>query len=268
MANPVLTQKRFEAEADEGGIEAGWALPDELADPARRAQPPIVGDRKLMTTGGVFTATAVLLVILLGFGWVGWNQVEVTGTDATIPGWTFGVMIGALGVALVTIFVPKAARFTAPVYAGAMGVVVGAISKVYEVEFDGIVLQAVGLTVAVFGIMLFLYASRIIVVTRRLMMGIVAATAAVFLVYVVNIILSLFGSSVPYMHDTGPVGIIFSLVIVGIAAFNFLIDFYFVERAVAAGAPSYMEWYAAFGLTVTLIWLYLELLRLLSKIRS
>ena len=148
------------------------------------------------------------------------------------------------------------------------GVVVGAISKVYEVEFDGIVLQAVGLTVAVFGIMLFLYASRIIKVTERMVMGIVAATAAIFLVYLVNIVLHLFGGGVPFIHDTGPVGIIISLVIVGVAAFNFLIDFYFVERAVAAGAPRYMEWYAAFGLTVTLIWLYLEILRLLAKIRS
>ena len=144
-----------------------------------------------------------------------------------------------------------------------------AISHLFEVQYEGIVLQAVGLTIGVFAMMLFLFATRIIKVTDKLRTGIIAATGRRLpRLHGVDPAANLFGANVPFIHDAGPVGILFSLVVVGIAAFNLLLDFDFVERGVAAGAPRYMEWYAAFGLLVTLVWLYLELLRLLAKLRS
>ena len=143
----------------------------------------------------------------------------------------------------------------------------GAISHVYEAQWNGIVLQAVGLTVGVLSILLFLYATRVIKVTDKLRTGIIAATGAVFVVYLIAMVLSLFGVHVSFLNDGGPVAILFSLVIVGIAAMNLVLDFDFIERGAAAGAPKYMEWFGAFGLLVTLVWLYLELLRLLGNLR-
>jgi uncharacterized YccA/Bax inhibitor family protein len=201
-------------------------------------------------------------------GWFGWASVEASPEQVRVPGWVFPVMLGGLGIAILTIFKPKWARFTAPVYAVAEGLLLGAVSRLYEFEFDGIVLQAVGLTIGVFALLLFLYATRIIEVTENLRMGIVAATGAVLVVYVVSLVLRLFGADIPFIHDAGPVGILFSLVVVVIAALNLVLDFDFVERGAAAGAPRYMEWYGAFGLLITLVWLYLELLRLLAKLRS
>jgi uncharacterized YccA/Bax inhibitor family protein len=186
----------------------------------------------------------------------------------SMPGWLLPVLLGGLGVAVLTIFKPKLARFTAPAYALLEGALLGAISALFNTAYDGIVLQAVALTVGVFAIMLFLFATKVIRVTDKLRMGIVAATGAVALVYLANILLSLFDASVPFLHDSGPVGIGISLLIVGVAAFNLLLDFDFVERGVAAGAPKHVEWYAAFGLLVTIIWLYLELLRLLAKLQG
>ena len=198
----------------------------------------------------------------------GWNSVDATAETVSMPGWLPLVLFGGLGVAILTIFKPTLARFTSPVYALLEGALLGAISALYNTSYDGIVVQAVGLTIGVFAVMLFLFATRVIRVTDKLRMGIVAATGAIMLVYVVNMVLSLFGASVPFLHDTGAMGIGISLVIVGVAAFNLLLDFDMVERGVEMGAPKHMEWYAAFGLLVTIIWLYLELLRLLSKLQS
>ncbi len=150
----------------------------------------------------------------------------------------------------------------------AEGIFVGAISKAYEVEFEGIVLQAVGLTIGVFLMMLVLYATGRIRVTPRFRLGVIAATGGILLVYLVSFVLSLFGSGVPYIHGNGLVGIGFSVVVVVIAALNLTLDFDFIDKAEQAGAPKYMEWFAALGLVVTLVWLYLEILRLLAKLRS
>jgi uncharacterized YccA/Bax inhibitor family protein len=169
---------------------------------------------------------------------------------------------------MVTCFKPNLARITGPIYALLQGVVLGAISGLYNAAWDGIVLQAVSLTIGVFFTMLFLYGTRIIKVTDKLRMGIVAATGAVFLVYLANAVFRLFGGHLPYLHDTSAIGIAISVVIVGVAAFNLLLDFDFVERGTAAGAPAKMEWYAAFGLLVTIVWLYLELLRLLAILQG
>jgi uncharacterized YccA/Bax inhibitor family protein len=192
--------------------------------------------------------------------------------------WMLGGLVVGLILALITIFKPKAAPFTAPIYALAEGLFLGAVSAFYEASyghangqstaFSGIVVQAVGLTLSVLALMLTLYATRIIRVTPKLAAGIIAATGAVFLVYVASFVLSFFGVAIPYLHSSGPIGIGISVVIVGIAAFNLLLDFDLIERGAQQGAPKYMEWYAGFALLVTLVWLYLEILRLLAKLRS
>ena len=261
-SNPALSDKVFEE-------SAGWAagieqLEDTYAGPSY--QPPARTD--VMTTGGTVWATAALLVLVVAAGVFGWNSVDATAESVSLPGWLFPVVLGGLGVAILTIFKPNLARFTAPVYALLEGAFLGAISAAYNTAYDGIVVQAVGLTIGVFAVMLFLYGTRVIKVTDKLRMGIVAATGAIFLVYMVNMVLSFFDAEVPFLHDTGAMGIGISLLIVGVAAFNLLLDFDFIERGVAAGAPKKMEWYAAFGLLVTIVWLYLELLRLLSKLQG
>ena len=255
-SNPALNDSTFEKAAQE------WAPPT--------GQPHEIDASDRMTFGGTLTATAVLLVLLVAAGAVGWMSVDRPTNEfdtLSIPGWFWLPLLGGLGVAFLTVFKPHLARFTAPLYAVLQGLVVGTISAIYDYQFSGIVLQAVGLTIGVIGIMLFLYATRIIKVTEKLRMGIVAATGAVFLIYIVSMIANLFGADVPYIHDNGLIGIGFSLAVVGIAAFNLLLDFDLIEAGVAKGAPSYMEWYASFGLLVTIVWLYLEMLRLLSKIR-
>ncbi len=134
--------------------------------------------------------------------------------------------------------------------------------------YPGIAFNAMALTLAVLLVMLSLYTSRIIPVTNKLRMGIVAATGAIFLTYLVSWVLMMFGVSIPLIHGSGTIGIIFSLVVVGVAAFNLLLDFDFIERGAQSGAPKSMEWYGAFGLLVTLVWLYISLLRLLAKLQG
>ncbi len=268
--NPALNDKIFEREtraAQAGAIGVDSRPPvDDTVSPWTPTRPP--AGYQAMTIGGTVSATAVLLVILLMGGGIGWSQVKtIDGEVSSIPGWLIIGLIGALGVAILTIFKPKLARFTSPVYALLEGLVLGAISHVYEAQWNGIVVQAVGLTVAVLSILLFLYATRVIKVTDKLRTGIIAATGAVFVVYLIAIVLRLFGVNVGFLNDGGPVAIIFSLIVVGIAAMNLVLDFDFIERGAAAGAPKYMEWFGAFGLLVTLVWLYLELLRLLGNIR-
>jgi len=256
-ANPALSEKAFEQAV------ADWAPPS--------GTPVEFGGREAtMTVRGTIWAAAALLAVLVVTAAFGWNSVErgLEGQPIAFPGWLLLAMLGGLGVAMVTIFKPTLARFTAPVYAAVQGLVLGAISAVYDAAFEGIVVQAVMLTFGVMAVMLFLFATRIIKVTDKLRMGIVAATAAIFLVYLVSIVISLFGGTAPFIHDSGAVGILFSLAVVGVAAFNFLLDFDLIERGSELGAPRYMEWYAAFGLLVTLIWLYLEMLRLLGKLRN
>jgi uncharacterized YccA/Bax inhibitor family protein len=299
-SNPALNDKIFEREIRNSYAGAGYpAAPPTQAPPGWQQPgygaggpvppaPDLVSpwtpqgpggpqfDR--MRMGGVLSASAVLLTLFLAAGWFGYSSVEVqTLTDAngnevrgdvSIPAWLLVSWIVGLGLAFLTIFKPKFARVTAPLYALAQGLLVGAITHLYEIQSDGIAIQAVGLTAGVFAMMLFLFATRIIKVTDKLRTGIVAATGAVCVVYLISIVASLFGAEVPFLHESSLIGIGISLVIVGVAAANLLLDFDFIERGIQAGAPRYMEWYAAFGLMMTLIWLYLELLRLLSKLRS
>ena len=263
-SNPALSDTAFERITES---EAGWAAATEAQVQAEHAPPPVT-TAKAMTVGGTVWATAALLVLVVAAGIWGWNQVDVTAEEVTWPGWIFPIALAGFGVAMVTCFKPNLARFTAPIYALLEGAFLGAISGLYNEAWNGIAYQAVALTVGVFAMMLFLYGTRIIRVTEKLRMGIFTATGAVCLVYLANLVFSLFGADLPFLHDTGPVGIAISLAIVGVAAFNLLLDFDFIERGAAAGAPAKMEWYAAFGLLVTIVWLYLELLRLLAILQG
>ncbi|MCA1020747.1 Bax inhibitor-1/YccA family membrane protein [Halobacillus litoralis] len=219
---------------------------------------------KTMTLGGTIAKIAVLFLFLLGTAGYTWYQ-YAQGADVTMM-----MLIGALGglvFALVTAFIPKAAPVTAPIYAALEGFLIGGLSAFAEGAYSGIVIQAVSLTLAVMAALLFLYASRIIKVTRNFRLMVVSATLGIFLVYLVQFILQFFGMEVPYLHSSGPIGIGISLFITAIAALNLVLDFDFIEQGVDRGAPKHMEWYGAFGLIVTLVWLYIEILRLLQKIR-
>lgn len=292
-SNPALNDKIFQREIDAnrgGGFTPSWGAPSDELPPGifdgsgvdsstGQAPPSPVTGSSTMRLSGTLSASAVLLGLVLIGGYFGWQAVTVTttyfpsiqetSTEATMPGWLIPAALVALGVGVLTAFKPKLARFTAPLYALGQGAVAGAISHYYDANFDGIVVQALGLTVAVFAILLVLYSSGTIRVTDKFRKGVIAATGAVLVVYLVSIGLRvIFDADVPMIHEAGPVGILFSLVVVGIAAMNLILDFDFIDRGVRMGAPRYMEWYGAFGLMVSLIWLYLELLRLLSKLRQ
>jgi uncharacterized YccA/Bax inhibitor family protein len=196
---------------------------------------------------------------------VAWSQVN---NQTLSQGMLIGALIGGLVLAFATIFKPTWAPYTGPLYAACQGFFLGAVTNIVNQFYPGIAVQAVSLTFGVTFLMLFLYGTRIIRVTDKLAAGIAAATGAIFLVYLATWVLGFFGVRVPYIHESGMIGIGFSVFVVGLAAFNLLLDFAFVERGAYQGAPKYMEWYAAFGLMVTLIWLYMEILRLLMKLQD
>jgi uncharacterized YccA/Bax inhibitor family protein len=221
-----------------------------------------------MTVEGAINKTALLTFLLVvPAAWVWSMVVRSGGTEIAMP-WMIGGLIGGFITALVTIFKKEWAPITAPIYAALEGLAIGGISAVLEARYHGIVLQAVALTFATLICMLVAYRTGLIKVTEKFRMIVIAATGAIALVYLVTIVLSLFHVTVPFVFGGGTLGIVISLVIVAVAALNLALDFDFIEQAAKVGAPKYVEWYAAFGLMVTLIWLYLELVRLLSKVRS
>ena len=171
-------------------------------------------------------------------------------------------------LAIVTCFKPNVARWTAPLYALCEGLVLGGVSAIFEMRYPGLVVQSVALTFGVFFCMLALYKSGVIKVTNKFILGVVSATGAVALLYFVNIILGFFGIQMPFLYQGTTFGIVFSIFVVGLAAFNLVIDFYTIEEGSRQGAHKHMEWYAAFALMVTLIWLYFEVIRLLAKMRD
>jgi uncharacterized YccA/Bax inhibitor family protein len=219
-----------------------------------------------MTLTGVINRSILLLLLVAGTAAGVWTYSN-SHPSAIYP----MVMVGTLGgfvVAMVTTFKRDWAPFTAPVYAVLQGVFIGGISLVMEQRFPGLVLQAVLLTFGVMFALLAAYQSRIIRPSQTFKAVIVGATFGIVIVYLISMVLQLFfHTGIPLIHDSGPVGIIFSLVVVAIAALNLVLDFDFIENGVASGAPKWMEWYAAFALTVTLVWLYIEVLRLLAKMR-
>jgi uncharacterized YccA/Bax inhibitor family protein len=240
------------------------------ADVYRRAE-FFDGQTQTMTIQGAVIKTGVLLAILMitaGFTWIQATRQTAEGASALPIGLMIGGGIGGFILALVTIFKPQLSPYTAPLYAACEGLLMGGISAQYEAQFHGIVGQAIGLTLGVLVTMLGLYGTGIIRATEKFKMGVFAATGGVCLVYLVSMVASLVGHPVPYIHDAGPVGIGFSLVVVVIAALNLILDFDFIEKGAQQQAPKYMEWYGGFSLLVTLVWMYLEILRLLSKIQG
>lgn len=215
-----------------------------------------------MTLEGVVNKTGVLILLFVVAGIFSWTHPALQGPLILIG------LVGGLIACLVGTFKPSTTPVTAPLYAALEGLCLGALSQMTEVQYPGIVVNAVMLTLGVLGLMLALYTTRIIRVTSGMVKAVFAATAAVCLVYLVDLGLNLFGIRMAYIHESGPIGIGISLVIVGIAAFNLMIDFKIIEDRIIARNPRYMEWYCGMALLVTLVWLYLEILRLLSKLRS
>jgi uncharacterized YccA/Bax inhibitor family protein len=225
-----------------------------------------------MSIQGTVNKTLILLLLVcVSAAWI-WsryfNAPEPSQALADISLWMFGGLFGGLVMALVTIFKKSWAGITAPIYALLEGLFLGGISATFEAQYPGIVVQAVGLTFGTLFCLLVAYTSRMIKVTQNFRLGVVAATGGIALLYLASMVLGFFGINIPYIHQSGLIGIGFSLFVVVIAALNLVLDFDFIENAAAQGAPKYMEWYGAFGLIVTLVWLYLEILRLLSKLRS
>jgi uncharacterized YccA/Bax inhibitor family protein len=222
--------------------------------------------RATMTVNGTVNKTALLLILALFTATASW----VLGTSGGpgIGGWAIGASLGGLAVAIATIVRPRWSPVTAPIYALLEGVVLGLVSMWFEASYQGIAIQAVALTFGVFGVMLVLYRTGAVKVTQRFRAGVLAATLGIAVVYLVSLVLGLFGVRVPFLNDASPLGILISLAIVAVAALNLVLDFDLIDRGARSGAPAYMEWYAAFGLLVTLVWLYLELLRLLARLRE
>jgi uncharacterized YccA/Bax inhibitor family protein len=221
----------------------------------------------VMTVQGTAAKSLALLIILVACAAVSWSKMN----DQTLAG---GVVIGSaiagLVLAIITVVKKPWAGFTAPVYAACEGVFLGAISQVYNGRYQGLVPQAIGLTAATAFVMMFVYSTGLIRVTGRLAAGITAATGALCLFYFGAMLFSFFGvnGGMNLIFSSGPLGIALSVFAVGLAAFNLLLDFDFISQGARAEAPKYMEWYGAFGLMVTLIWLYMEILRLLRKLQD
>jgi uncharacterized YccA/Bax inhibitor family protein len=221
-----------------------------------------------MTVNGTVGKTALLLLLaLMGAGWV-WKMFFTTGNPAAVMPWMIGGLVGGLVFAMVTIFKREWAGVTAPLYALLEGLFLGGVSAFFEARFPGIVIQSVGLTFGTLIALLAAYRSGIIRATENFKLGVAAATGGIFVVYLVSMVMGFFGIRMPFIHDSGIIGIGFSLFVVVVAALNLVLDFDFIEHGAERGAPKYMEWYAAFGLIVTLVWLYLEILRLLAKLQS
>lgn len=231
--------------------------------------PRVKDESEEMTIQGTVIKTAILLLlILLTAGWV-WNiYFKSAGQASSVNILTIGGAIGGFVAAIVTTFKKDWATYTAPIYALLQGLFIGGISAAMEAAFPGIVIQAVGLTFGTLAAMLIAYESGLLRATDTFKMVVVSATGGIALFYLASIVLSLFSIQVPLIYGNGMWGILFSLFVVVIAALNFVIDFDFIEQGAQNRVPKYMEWYGAFALMVTLVWLYVEFLRLLSKIRS
>ena len=214
----------------------------------------------IFTKQGAINKTFLLLGVLLFTSLIGYQFAN--------PIFMWGGAIGGLVVVIVAAFKREWSPTLAPIYALLEGLFVGSISNVYASFAGGIVLQAVSLTLLVFFIMLVVHKTQIIPVTNKFRLGLIMATGAIFLIYLLSFILSFFGINMPYIHEGGTFGILFSIGVLGIAALNLLLDFDLFEKGESYGAPKYMEWFAGMGLLITVIWIYIEMLRLLTKLRD
>lgn len=242
--NPVLSEKIFRKEAVE--YSAGT-----------------------MTAKGTAMKSLLLLIMVLAGASYTWKIFYEAINPASVQPWLWGGAIGGFVIAMIISFKPNLAQYLAPIYAVLEGLFLGAISAMFSQAFaesaPGIVINAVLLTMLTAFVMFLVYRTGLIKVNDKFIRIISIAVGAIALYYFVTIILSLFGVNLVMLHNSGPLSIGISLVIIGVAAFSLMLDFNFIEKASAAGAPKYMEWYGAFGLMVTLIWLYLEILKLLAK---
>jgi len=227
-------------------------------------------DAGAMSLNGTINKTGVLLLLTVMTAAFAWNQVQFDADGRAVGAglYLWGGLIGGFILALITIFKKTWAPVTAPLYALVEGFFLGAISATFNYMYEGIVIQAVMLTFGTLFALLFAYRSGFIKVTDNFRLGVVAATGGIMLVYLASIVMNMFGSGIPFIHESGLIGIGFSLFVIVIASLNLVLDFDFIETGVEQGAPKYMEWYGAFGLMVTLVWLYIEFLRLLSKLNS
>ena len=235
-----------------------------------RSGNPVFGDKfnqsqgfvgsERMTLDGTVNKTGILLGLCFIGAIISWNIPN--------PLFIFGGLIVGFGLAIYTSFVPRNAGITAPIYAFVEGLFLGGISLMFEMQYPGIAIQAIGLTFGTLASLLFFYKSGLIKPTENFRLMIFSATFGIMILYLVSIIMSFFGSGIGFIHSNGIFGIGFSLFVVCIAALNLVLDFDFIEQGSENSLPKFMEWYGAFSLMVTLIWLYLEILRLLAKLRS
>lgn len=226
--------------------------------------PRAIGEEAMTINGTVGKTGLALLILIAAASWT-WNK----GLQGELPMvLVWGGAIGGFIVAMVTVFKKTWAPNTTPLYAALEGLALGGISSIFELKYPGIVSQAVFLTFGTLGALLLAYRSGVIKATENFKLGVVAATGGIAILYVLSFVLGMFGITVPLIHSNGTFGILFSVFVVIVAALNLVLDFDFIEEGAEKGAPKYMEWYGAFGLLVTLVWLYLEILHLLSKLRS
>jgi uncharacterized YccA/Bax inhibitor family protein len=221
-----------------------------------------------MTLEGTATKTAMLVVLLSASAGFVWSELRTTGGFAGVMPYVVGGLVAALISGLVMCFRPQASAILAPVYAVGEGAVMGAISAAYETQYHGIVFQAICLTLGTLFSLLTAYRTGIIKATENFKLGIFAATGGIGMLYLVSMLMNMFGYRMPFLHSNGLIGIGINVVVVIVAALNLVLDFDFIEEGAKRGAPKYMEWYAGYGLLVTLVWLYVEFLRLLSKLNS
>ncbi len=255
-SNPVLTDKALAKVTNELRSAPGA---------------PIVAEHgERFTVVGTIQRSAILLILVSAGAWVGWNLVDADEFGSVnMPGWLMPAALAMVALAFLTFFKPAMAPITAPIWALGEGVLVGGISHIYEFQFDGIVTQAAIATVATAGATLLAYRTGLLRATPRFRKIVTIATMGIMAVYLINIAMMLFGGDgIGLLWDTGPLGIGISLFVVGLAAMNLVLDFDLFERGEAEDWPPKMMWFAAFGLVVTLVWLYLELLRLLAKLRN
>ncbi len=221
-----------------------------------------------MTLNGTVNKTGMLLVCAIATAAWTWHLFVQSRDMADVAPLMMVGLIGGFICAMVTIFKKEWSAVTAPIYALLEGLALGGLSAALELRYPGIAMQAVALTFGTLFVLLIAYRSGMIKVTQKFRLGVVAATGGIMVFYLLQMVLGFFGFHFTSINGSGPIGIGFSLIVVGIAALNLVLDFDFIERGVQYGAPKYMEWYGAFGIIVTLVWLYLEILRLLSKMRS
>lgn len=238
-------------------------------DTFAEVQPEVISEtNNVMTLDGTAVKTAILLLLLIASAAFTWNLYFAA--NLALVGTLFWVgTLGGLLVAMICVFNKKDAPFLSPVYAILEGLALGGVSGIYEGEYQGIVMQAIAVTIAVLVVLLFAYVLRLARSSENFKLGIIAATGGICVVYLVDLVGMMFHLwRVPFINDNGPLGILISVAISIVAALNLVLDFDFIEQGVNARAPKYMEWYGAFGLLVTLVWLYLEILRLLAKLRK